>query len=149
MDRGRKQDHIRFSQNDSGTRRNQETADRSLGLRTLRRPIEREKPLLLFQEYRFAKSERGLYHGQFFRKSARAARSKCARQRWDDRVGRHGCDRRRQTDGLRSRYRRLRLATMESARRRDRQRSTRSSRLDQVFEHIVEKRWKRIFLQPL
>src|SRR5437016_6625811 len=38
---------------------------------------------------------------------------------------------------------------MESARRRDRQGSTRCSRLDQVFEYVVEKRWQRIFLQPL
>jgi len=50
-------------------------------------PFKEKKPLLLFQEQRLAKSERCLYHGQFFREAARAARSKTrspkmGRSRW-------------------------------------------------------------------
>src|ERR1700730_14227966 len=38
---------------------------------------------------------------------------------------------------------------MESSRRRNRERSARPARLDQILEHLMEKRRERILLQPL
>ena len=125
MDRGGKQNHVRFSKHDSGTGRNQETADRGLGLRAVRRAVQGKGPLLLFEEQRAPKPERSLHRRRIFPRN-RASFSIRIVLAKDGTIalGGVGSDRRRQINGLRSRHRRVRLAAMESARRRHRQRST-------------------------
>ena len=74
---------------DSGTRRNQETPDRSLGLRAVRDAIQGKETLLFFEEHRPAKSERSLHDHEFFRAGPPAPRSKCSGQRRHHRLERH------------------------------------------------------------
>ena len=74
LGRGREQGHVRLPRSDPRPRRDQEAADRALGLREVRRPVAGGRPLLLHAQQRPPEPERPLHR----RRRSTPSRGSCS-----------------------------------------------------------------------